>query len=142
MNPSDPESAHSIVAEYARVSEQHEPQSFPVSTRTLPYPKQTIKAAILTCATAMSETGQLTKELREFLEEAYASLADYVDDDVALVMAEYRDALATLATVQPRDRAQTPAWRRIAETSRLAGEIAKAIAEDGAALRLEFRAHT
>ena len=56
------------------------------------------------------------------------------------VMAEYRDALASVADVQSsRDKQQTPAWQRIAATSRLAGEIARAIAEDTAALRQEFR---
>jgi hypothetical protein len=39
-----------------------------------------------------------------------------------------------------RDKLQTPAWQRVSETSRLAGDIARSIAEDAAALRLEFRA--
>jgi hypothetical protein len=57
------------------------------------------------------------------------------------VMAEYREALAAVADVQgARDKLQTPAWRRIAETSRLAGEIARSIADDTTVLRLEFRA--
>jgi len=56
-------------------------------------------------------------------------------------MREYRDALASVSDVQAaRDRLQTPAWQRIAETSRLAGEIARSIADDTAALRREFRA--
>lgn len=139
MNPDDPESAHRIVADYARVLERPG-QAFPASARALPYPKQTIKAAILTCAATLDESQQLTPDIREFLEEAYAALADYVDEDVVRVMAEYRDSLATLADVQAaQDKVHTPAWQRISEISRLAGEIARTIAEDTAALRREFQ---
>ena len=141
MNPDLPESAHRIVADYARVLEQTDAQAFPASVRTLPYPKQTIKSAILTCAATLRETQQLTAEMREFLEQAYAALADYVDDDLVRVMVEYREALTAVSDVQSaRDKLQTPAWQRVAETSRLAGDIARSIADDAAALRLEFRA--
>lgn len=141
MNPDSPESAQRIVAEYAQVLERGDSDAYPASIRTLPYPKQTIKAAILTCAATLRDTEQLTGDMREFLEQAYAALADYVDDDLVQIMAEYRQALAAVANVQAaRDKQQTPAWQRIAETSRLAGEIAKSIADDTAALRLEFRA--
>jgi hypothetical protein len=141
MNPDDPESAHHIVAEYSRVLERSEAAALPASVRTLPYAKQTIKAAILTCAATLRGAQQLTPEMREFLEEAYVALADYVDEDVVRVMAEYRDALASVAEVHAaRDRVQSPHWQRIAETSRLAGDIARTIAEETTALRLEFRA--
>lgn len=141
MNPDDPESAQRIVAEYAHVLEQGESAAYPASIRTLPYPKQTIKSAILTCTAALRETQQLTAEMRDFLEQAYIALADYVDDDLVRIMAEYRGALAVVADVQAAsDKLQTPAWQRIADTSRLAGEIARSIADDTAALRLEFQA--
>jgi len=141
MNPDDPESAQRIVAEYAQVLEQGDSGAYPASIRTLPYPKQTIKSAILTCAATLRRTQQLTDEVHEFLEQAYCALADYVDEDLMRVMAEYRDALAAVADVQAaRDKLQTSAWQRIAETSRLAGDIARTIADDTAALRLEFRA--
>ena len=141
MNPDDPESAHRIVADYARVLEHGDAQTFPASVRTLPYPKQTIKSAIVTCATVLRESRQLTDEMHVFLEQAFVALADYVDEDLVRVMAEYRDSLAVVADVQnARDKVHTPAWQRIAQTSRLAGEIAHSIAEDTAALRLEFRA--
>jgi hypothetical protein len=140
MNPDDPESAQRIVAEYAHVLERDDSAAYPASIRTLPYPKQTIRSAILTCTATLCETQQLTSEMRDFLEQAYAALADYVDDDLVQVMAEYREALASVADVQAaRDKVQTPAWQRIAETSRLAGEIARSIADDAARLRLEFR---
>jgi hypothetical protein len=141
MNPDDPASAHRIVVEYADLLERGDPDAYPASIRALPYPKQTIKAAILTCAASLRESAQLTPEMRNFLEEAYAALADYVDDDLVRVMAEYREAMAMVADVHAaRDKMQTPAWQRITETSRLAGEIARSIAEDTTALRLEFRA--
>ena len=141
MDPHDPESAHRIVAEYARVLEHGDAQPFPGSIRALPYPKQTIKTAILTCVATLRAADQLTSEMREFLEQAYVALADYVDDDLVRVMREYHDALASVAAVQSaRDKQQSPAWQRVAQTSRLAGDIAKTIADDTAALRLEFRA--
>jgi hypothetical protein len=141
MNPEDPESAHSIVAEYVRVLEHDSTAALPTSVRTLPYPKQTIKTAILTCAASLREAQQLSVEMHQFLEQAYVALADYVDDDLVRVMTEYREALTSIADVRAaRDRLQSPAWQRVAETSRLAGEIARTIADDTTALRLEFLA--
>lgn len=141
MNPEDPESAHRIVSEYVRVLEATDDHAFPAPIRSLPYPKQTIKTAILTCTATLLANGQLTDEMREFLEQAYVALADYVEDDLVRVMAEYRESLAHAATVtSARERLQSPAWTRIADTSRLAGDIARAIADDTAALRHEFRA--
>lgn len=141
MDPYDLESAHHIVAEYARVLEREAGQAFPLSVRALPYPKQTIKAAILTCAAALRDRGEFTAEMSEFLEGAYAALADYVDDDVVRVMAEYRDALEAMAAVPfAREKVQTAAWHRVSEASRLAGDIARSIADDAATLRSEFRA--
>lgn len=140
MNPHDPESAQRIVAEYARVLERESGQAFPLSVRSLPHAKQTIKSAILTCVVTLRHTDQLTTEMAEFLEGAYTALADYVDDDVVRVMGEYREALAAVADVEAaRDKVQTQAWQRITATSRLAGEIARSIAEETAALRSEFR---
>jgi hypothetical protein len=141
MNPHDPESAHRIVAEYARVLEASDAEEFPASVRHLPYPKQTIRAAILTCTATLRETRQFTDEMQEFLEGAYVALADYVADDLVRIMREYRSALADVAAVRgAHDKVHTTAWQQVSETSRLAGDIAKAIAEDAAALRREFRA--
>jgi hypothetical protein len=141
MNPDDPESAQQIVAEYARAQEQHGDRPYPASIKTLPYPKLTLKHAILTCTATLARTGQLTDELLAFLEAAYVSLADYLDDELVRVMAEYRESTAALATdtSAARDKVHTPAWQRVAETSRIAGDIARAIADDAAALRDEFR---
>jgi hypothetical protein len=141
MNPEDPESAQRIVADYARILEAEDTHPLPASIRLLPYPKQTIKGAILTCTATLRQQARLTPEMLEFLEQAYVALADYLDDDLVRVMAEYRDALASVADVHAaRDKVHTPAWQRIAGTSRLAGDIARSIADDTAALRREFRA--
>jgi hypothetical protein len=141
MNPEDPESAHRIVSDYARVLEQTDALALPAPVRLLPYPKQTIKAAIVTCAAALKASQQLTPDLHEFLEQAYVALADYVDEDVHRVMAEYRESLAAMADVRTAsDKVQTPAWKRVSEMSRLTGDIARTLADESAALRLEFRA--
>lgn len=142
MNPQDPESAHRIVAEFAGLHEGHVTSAeLPVSVRVLPYPKQTIKEAILTCWRTLDVTEQLTPDLREMLEEAYVGLSEYVDEELVRVVKEYRDAAETLAADarSARDKTQTPAWTRLAETGRLAGDVARAIADDATALRAEFR---
>lgn len=141
MNPHDPESAHYIVADYARLLERSDQRDLPASVRELPHPRQTIKAAILTCAAALRDTRRLTGDMRDFLEHAYTALADYVDDDLVRVMTEYRESLAALSEVPgAHDKQQTPAWSRVSEIGRLAGDIARSIAEDAATLRSEFRA--
>jgi hypothetical protein len=142
MNPQDPESAHRIVAEFAGLHEQHVTGArLPVSVRVLPYPKQTIKEAILTCRRTLQYTEQLTPDLHEMLEEAYVGLSEYIDDELVRVMTEYREAADTLAADarQAREKTQTQAWSRLAETGRLAGNVARAIAEDATALRAEFQ---
>jgi hypothetical protein len=142
MNPQDPESAHRIVAEFAELHERHiSTAQLPASVRTLAYPKQTIKHAILTCLHTLQSTDQLTPDLREWLEEAYAGLAEYLDDELVRVVVEYRAAAETVAAepMAARDKVHTPAWGRLAETGRLAGEVARAIAEDAVRLRGEFR---
>lgn len=142
MNCDDPETAHRVVADYARLLERGDGQSLPAPVRLLPHPKPMIKAAILTCASALARDGRLTPDMRDFLEQAYVALADYVDDDLVRVMTEYRQSLDEIAGLPgTREKQQTPAWRRIVETGRLAGEIARSLADEGASLRLEFRTH-
>ena len=143
MNPHDAECAHRIVEEYARRLEGDTERDFPAPIRLLPYSKPVIKAAILTCASTLASNRQFGPDMRDFLEQAYVALADYVDDDVAELMAEYRQALQRVTDIHSvRDRVGSPGWQQLGETSRLAGEIARTIAEDSAVLRLEFRAGT
>lgn len=143
MDPHRPETAQTIVAEYARLLEaQTERNVYPAVVSDLPYPKDTIKTAILTSLSALSATNQLTTDLRDFLEVAYVSLADYVDDELARLLREYRcagDALAHDGR-QAHDRMDSPAWKVLADSGRLAGSIARAIAVETDQLRREFRA--
>jgi len=143
MNPQDPESAHRIVADFAAAHEEHVTSGrLPASVRTLAYPKQTIKEGILTCVRTLERSQQLTPEMLDWLEEAYAALAEYVDEELVQVVTEYREAAESLTTsgLAARDRVGTPAWGRLAETGRLAGNVARAISEDAVRLRVEFRA--
>jgi hypothetical protein len=141
MNPDDPASAQQIVAEYARVLERDlERGSLPAPIESLPFAKPAIKAAIETSVTALAASGRLSGELRDFLQMAYLSLADYVAPDVVRLMREFTDASEELA-VQPqgmREKISTPAWRTVSESSRLAGEIARSIASEAEGLRTEF----
>ncbi len=142
MNPQDPESAHRIVAEFAGLLEQHATDArLPASVRLLPYPKQTIKDAILTCKVTLHSTDQLTPDLLKMLEEAYVGLAEYIDDELVRIVMEYREAADALSAdgQAARDKVHTPAWTRLAETGRLAGDVARAVADDAAVLRAEFR---
>jgi hypothetical protein len=143
MDPEDPAVAQKIVSEYAALLEAHAVQDvYPAPVDALPYPKLVIKSAIRTSVGALVATGQMTDELRDFLEVAYVSLADYVEADLVRLMTEYRGAAADLAegTRVAKDKVATPAWKMLSGSSSLAGEIAKAIAEDTEMLRREFRA--
>jgi len=143
MSIEDPFIAQQIVAEYARRLEQDsEVNLWPVDVDHLPYPKQTIKSAIRTSAQTLEFSGQLTEDLREFLETAYVALADYVAADLARLMTEYRRAGTELATDQRLVNEKTggPAWQTVTESSRLVGEVARSIASEADALRAEFRA--
>lgn len=141
MNPSDPESAQQIVAEYGALLEQHTLEHvYPAPLRSLPYPKQVIKEAIHTSVRVLHATGQMTQELSDFLEIAYISLADYVEDDVVRLMAEHRTAAEKLQlqSLVPSERSATAEWGVLARTSGLAGEVARAIAAETEELRQEF----
>jgi hypothetical protein len=143
MNPDDPSAAQVIVAEYARVLEQHhEERRHPASVHLLPYPKQTLKRAIYTSLVTLAATEQLTDDLLEFLETLYVSLADYVDDELATLMLEFREAGDALVheARAAHEKQHTTAWQSVAESSRLVGEIAREIARDSKALREEFLA--
>ena len=142
VNPRDPESAQRIVAEYAALLEREsQADVYPGSSRDLPYSKPTIKQAIQTCVLALSATAQLTSGLRDFLEIAYVSLADYIEDDLVRLLTEFREAGETFAHDgrRVREKLDTSSWNVLTESSRLAGDIAVNIALDTAALRSEFK---
>jgi hypothetical protein len=142
VNPEDPVSAQQIVAEYARVLDRDlQTGSFPAPVDSLPFAKPAIETAIKTSVAALASSGQLTEDLREFLETAYVSLADYVAPDLVQLMSEYTPAAGDLATDQRLTREKTagPGWQRLSESSRLAGEIARSIATEAERLRTEFQ---
>jgi len=142
VNPDDPLSAQQIVAEYARVlSRDLQQGSFPVPVDSLPFAKPTIKSAIETSVLALHSTGQLTEELCDFLQTAYVSLADYVAPDLVRLMREYVQAGEELAADSrlAREKTTGAAWQTMSDSSRLAGEIARAMASEAEGLRKEFQ---
>lgn len=145
MEPTSPQEAQTIVAAYLKVVEQHaEAEIYPSRLRDLPHPKEIIRTAFRTAVTTLFTTGQLTPELRDYLEVAYVSLADYLDDESARLLREYVSAGEELASDRrlAREKAGTEAWRRLTEQSRLAGQLARAISAEAESLRQEFRAWT
>jgi hypothetical protein len=143
MNPASPVDAHEIVRAYLTALDQQyrAKASFPVSRTALPFSRQVIQRSIRTVVESLTTAGQLSQELRETLEIAYTSLADYVDEELVQVMREYHDALSALDADGRigREKTGTAAWGRIAETSSLVARIARAIADDADVLRAEFR---
>jgi hypothetical protein len=141
MDPHDPETAQLIVSEYASLLEEDAKQDvYPGVITSLPYPRDTIKTAIETSLGVLTATHQLTPELRDFLEVAYISLADYVDEELARLLREFHKANAALAADnrQARQKLASPAWAVVADSSSLVGEIARAIAEDTHRLKDRF----
>lgn len=141
MNPDDPHVAQQVVAAYVAVLEQHdEAQTLPAPVSALPYSRDIIKHAIRTSARALSASGQLTDELRAFLQGAYVSLADFIDEELVRLMRDYNRAASDLADAPQAsgERIKTASWQTLQRTSALAGEIAKTVAADAAKLRGEF----
>lgn len=138
----DPVAAQQLVARYVAVVEEHTTaNAFPASAATLPASKAAIKDAVRTVLEALASTNQLTGELTAFLEDAFVALANYVDEELAALAAEHRRASTALEADprQPRERLESANWAVVASTSRLAGEIARASADEASALRREFR---
>jgi hypothetical protein len=142
LDPNTPRDAQRIVGAYLKLVETHATEEvYPGTLRDLPYPKDTIRAAFRISTTTLVATGQLTPELREYLEIAYVSLADYVDDEFATLLREYvRGGEELAADSRPtREKTATAVWQQMMEQSRLAGEIARSISLEADGLRAEFR---
>jgi hypothetical protein len=142
VNPENPAGAKQIVTEYARLLNRDlEKGTFPVPIDSLPFAKATIKTAIETSVQALVSTGQLTDELRDFLQTAYISLADYVSSDLVQLMREYARAGNDLAADPrlAREKTTGAAWQTLTGGSRLAGEIARTIATEAELLKTEFQ---
>lgn len=142
MDPSDPLDAQQVVVEYARLLERDfDQQRHPARIDTLPYAKPVIKSAIRTSVKSLAATGQLTDELREYLETAYISLAEYLEGELVELMTLYRNSAEQLAAEAQlaRDKTRTPAWQTLAESGSLAGEVARAATTEAETLRSEFQ---
>jgi hypothetical protein len=141
MDPLDPADAQQIVIEYARVLERDlSANRHPARIDSLPYAKPLIKSAIQTSARAVTSSGQLTDDLREFLQTAYVSLAEYVDGELVQLLAQYRASAAELAadTRRPTEKTTTPAWRTLVDSGTLVADVARAIATEARTLETEF----
>lgn len=142
MNAITPREAQRVVTAYLEVVEKDATADiYPCAAEALPQPKEIIREAFRTCVTTLAATGDWTAELRDYLEVAYVSLADYVDGECVALLREYGRAGEALAagTRIAKDAVATDAWRRLSEQSRLAGELARAISDDADRLRAEFR---
>jgi hypothetical protein len=142
VDPDVPPDAQRIVAAYLAMAEAHAAaQVYPCSLRELPHSKEQLRRAFKTSTLALASTGQLTPELRTYLEIAYVSLADYVDEECATLLREYARTGEELASDgrSAREKTDTDAWHRLTEQSRLAGELARTISGEAERLRAEFR---
>jgi len=142
VDPLTPQEAQRIVGAYlTRVDADAAADLYPCSVDDLPQPKETIRSAFRVCVASIASVGQLTPELREYLEVAYISLADYVDGECQTLLREYARAGDELAADRRlvREKAGTEAWRRVTEQSGLAGQLARGISEEADRLRAEFR---
>jgi hypothetical protein len=142
MDPHIPAEAQQVTNAYAAFLERQYAagQALPLSRSALPYSKEIIRRSIQTAASALASSGQLTEELRDFLETTYVSLADCVDDELARVMREYRQAMDGLAAEPGLGHGKTgsAAWRQLSETSALVAKITRAMTDEAEALRAEF----
>ena len=142
MDAMTPQQAQRIVAAYLKVVESHAAtDTYPCSLAELPQSKALIRAAFRTFVTTLHSAGQLPPDLREYLEIAYVSLADYVDEECFTLLREYGQAGQELAADRrlAKEKVTTDAWRRLNEQGRLAGQVARTISEEGDRLRTEFQ---
>jgi hypothetical protein len=142
MDPFDPPDAQLIVIEYIRTLERDINENrHPARVDSLPYAKPIIKDAIRTSARHLVAIGQMTDEIRAYLETAYTMLAEYLDPELVQLMTQYRQSAQDLEhhTGAGGARTQTAAWRTLVDSSALAGEVARATTTEADSLREEFR---
>src|SRR5262249_8153424 len=142
MDPSDPLDAQQVVIEYARLLERDfEQQRHPARIDTLPYAKPVIKSAIRTSVKNLAISGRLTDELRDYLETAYISLAEYLESELVELMTLSRQSAEQLAAEGQlaRDKTKTPAWQTLTQSGPLAAEVARATTKEAETLRSEFQ---
>jgi hypothetical protein len=126
VDPKNPIDAQAVVAAYtALLAERSTQTGYPVSTAALPYPREVIRQSIQTATAALVASSQMTPELYEFLQSAYVSLADFLDESMVGLLHEPQ-------------RSHTIGWRRLSDAGPLVASLAQAIAQDAAALSAEF----
>ena len=143
MDPNDPIDAQQIVIEYARRLEQDIAEGRqPARIESLPFAKAVIKRAIETSVNQLASSGQLTDELCEYFETAYTSLAEYLEGELVDLVTEYRRSAEQLTAVPitTAEKTKTAAWRTLAESGSLAGEVARTTTIEAEKLRTEFYA--
>jgi hypothetical protein len=137
-----PEDAQRIVAAYLKVVDADAAtEKYPCSINELPRSKDTIRDAFRVSVMSIAALGQLTPELRDYLELAYVSLADYVDEECRSLFDEYHRTGQELAADRrvAREKVTGDLWRRVTEQSALVGRLARGISEEADRLRAEFR---
>jgi hypothetical protein len=142
MDPYDPQDAQLIVVEYIRTLERDLNENrHPARVDSLPHAKPIIKDAIRTSARHLVTLGQMTDDMRGYLETAYTLLAEYLEPELVKLMNQYRQSAEELEhhAGGGAARMQTAAWRTLVESSTLAGEVARATANEAESLREEFR---
>ena len=142
LAPDQPTDAQDIVAAYLRCLSDHDAELYPCSVRDLPYPKTILRPAFKTTVATLVALGRMTEELREYLQIAYVSLADYIEPDHATLLHEYVNAGHAMATDSRLMHENPDALRRITRQGQLAGQIASAISREADSLRLEFELWT
>jgi hypothetical protein len=141
LDPGVPSDAQRIVAAFLELVETHAAANvYPGVARDLPDSKVRISAAFKTSVLVLVSTGQLTAELRDYLEIAYVSLADYLDDEAAALLREYGHAGDALAEDRrlAREKMTGDAWRQVTEQSRLVAQVALSISTETEQRRAEF----
>jgi hypothetical protein len=142
MDPRDPAVAQQIVIEYVHALERDlSGGHHPARVDSLPYAKPVIEAALRTSVGYLAHTGQLTEELRAYFETAYVSLAEYVEVELAQLMTEYRRSAEQLTAepVRVGDKTTTAAWRTLAGSGAIAGEVARAATAEADERRETFQ---
>jgi hypothetical protein len=142
LDPHVPSDAQRIVAAFLELVEAHAAVDvYPGATGGLPDSKIRIRTAFKTSVLALVSTGQLSSELRDYLEIAYVSLADYLDDEAAALLREYEHAGNALAEDRrlAREKTTSQAWRQVTDQSRLVAQVALSISAEAERLRAEFQ---
>jgi hypothetical protein len=142
MDPLNPADAQQVVIEYARMLERDIAENrHPARIDSLPFAKPVIQTAIRTSVGELAQSGRLTEDLRVYFETAYTSLAEYLEGELVDLLTEFQRSAEQLTheAVAAGEKTRSAAWRTVAESGALAGEVARATTQEAERLRAEFR---